>query len=95
MAFGVADGSGGESMSVTLKLENIDVKSIEILGNHKCNVTFNVLEGYKDYYKQYDELRTIIKDSLKALEPWYIGGKVGNPMDAVNALKSIDKAVNS
>ena len=37
----------------------------------------------------------VIKESLKALEPWYKQGKVGSPMDAVEALRNIDKAVNS
>ena len=80
-------------VSVELRLENIDVKSIEFLGNHRCNITFNVLDGYKDYYVEYVKLCNSIQNQLKYLEPWYVGGSVENPLDAVNALKAIDKLV--
>lgn len=54
-----------------------------------------------DYQAKYNELevrhrqlRTTIKEALVALYPWYSHGKVGSPMDAVEALKAIDSAVN-
>lgn len=50
---------------------------------------------YNDLKVKHRQLRNTIKDSLVALYPWYSHGKVGNPMDAVNALKAIDRAVNS
>jgi len=60
------------------------------------------LENPVDYYAEYRDLedrhrilRNVIKEALKALEPWYLEGKVGSPMDAVNALKAIASAVNS
>jgi len=62
----------------------------------------DALENPVDYYAEYRDLedrhrilRNTIKEALVALEPWYSHGQAGSPMDAVNALKNIAKAVNS
>jgi len=47
-----------------------------------------------NYEVKYNNLITSIKMHLKYLEPWYKSGKVGSVVDAINALKSIDKEVN-
>jgi hypothetical protein len=52
------------------------------------------LENPVDYQAKYNELRATIQEQLKILKPWYQNGNVNNPMDAVEALKAIDKAVN-
>ena len=98
MESGVAYGSRGESMRnmVRTVLTNVTLNHV----SRKCDGTYYISFDYPNLVtKEVLDIRQtkldIIKESLVALEPWYIGGKVGNPMDAVNALKSIDKAVNS
>ena len=49
------------------------------------------LENSKKLWK----MQRIIKMELRKLEPWYVGGAVGDPQVAIDALKAIDKAVEA
>lgn len=48
-----------------------------------------------DYKEKYHTLRSTIQDQLRLLAPWYLEGRGCGVNIAVNALKSIDRAVKT